>query len=71
MLYEEKKGRYKDLKEALIEDLDRFIAPMRAKYEELQSDPEIIERVLEKGKREAREVAEAKMERVRKVIGVA
>ena len=30
-LYEEHKGKYKALKEALIDDLDAFIAPMRTR----------------------------------------
>lgn len=70
-LYAEHKGSYKALKEALIEDLDRYLAPMRAKYEELKSDPSIVDQILEKGKIEARAVSEAKMEQVRKAIGVA
>jgi len=69
-LYEQNKGNYKALKEALIEDLNRFLIPMRTKYEELQGDPDIVERVLSEGKEEARKVAEAKMEQVRKAIGV-
>ncbi|MCR4333817.1 MAG: tryptophan--tRNA ligase, partial [Patescibacteria group bacterium] len=70
-LYEEHKGSYKTLKETLIEDLDRYLAPMRTKYEELQKDSSIVDEVLESGKREARYVSEAKMEQVRKAIGVA
>jgi tryptophanyl-tRNA synthetase len=70
-LYEEHKGSYKALKEALIEDLDRYLAPIRAKYEELSKDPSIVDEVLAQGKVEARAVAEAKMEQVRKAIGVA
>jgi tryptophanyl-tRNA synthetase len=70
-LYEEHRGNYKALKEILIEDLDRYLAPMRAKYEELKNDSSIVEEVLESGKREARAVSEAKMEQVRQAIGVA
>lgn len=70
-LYDEHRGNYKALKETLIEDLDRYLAPMRAKYEELKENPDIVEEVLEAGKREARAVSEAKMEQVRKAIGVA
>ncbi len=54
----------------LIEDIERYIAPMRAKYEELSSDTSIIEEVLESGKREARAISEAKMEQIRRAIGV-
>ncbi len=69
-LYEEHKGKYKDLKDALIEDLDTFIAPMREKYQELMSNPENISQVLKAGGHLARERAEDKMKIVRKAIGV-
>jgi tryptophanyl-tRNA synthetase len=68
-LYEEKKGKYKDLKEALIEDLDAYLAPMRAKRESL-TDADVAA-VLEEGSARAREVSEAKMREVRKAVGVA
>jgi tryptophanyl-tRNA synthetase len=67
-LYEEKKGKYKDLKEALIEDLDAFIAPMREKRASI-SDADVA-RILSTGKEKARAVSEAKMETVRKAVGV-
>ena len=70
-LYIENQNNYKALKEKLIEDLDRYLAPMRAKYEELASNPDIVDEALIKGKREARAVSEAKMEQVRTAIGVA
>ncbi|KND50939.1 MAG: tryptophan--tRNA ligase [Parcubacteria bacterium C7867-007] len=68
-LYEEHKGKYKALKEALIEDLDTFIAPMRERFEALTTDAEIDE-ILHKGGALARERAEAKMDEVRRAIGV-
>lgn len=70
-LYAEHQGNYKALKETLIEDLDRYLAPMRAKYESLKEDSSIVDEVLEAGKREARYISEVKMEQVRKAIGVA
>ncbi len=69
--YSDNRGNYKMLKEMLIEDLDRYLAPMRLKYEELASNSDIVDEVLIKGKREARAISEAKMEAVRRVIGVA
>ncbi|MEK7553762.1 MAG: tryptophan--tRNA ligase [Patescibacteria group bacterium] len=69
-VYEENRGNYKALKEMLIEDLDRYFAPMRAKYEELSNNFDIVDEVLIKGKREARAVSESKMEVVRRAIGV-
>lgn len=70
-IYAENAGSYKMLKEMLIEDLNRYLLPIRMKYEELQRDPGIVEDVLKRGKQEARAVSEAKMEQVRKAIGVA
>ena len=70
-LYAEHAGNYKTLKETLIEDLDRYFAPIRAKYEEIQKDPSIVDEVLERGASFARAVSEAKMERVRRAVGVA
>lgn len=69
-LYEEHAGKYKALKEALIEDLDAFIAPLRERYHELASDPRTVADVLEKGGQLARERANAKIEEVRRAVGV-
>ncbi|HVX90501.1 MAG TPA: tryptophan--tRNA ligase [Candidatus Paceibacterota bacterium] len=68
-LYEEKKGKYKDLKEALIEDLDAYLAPMRERRAAI-TDEQVAE-VLKKGGAKAREVSEAKMKEVRTAVGVA
>lgn len=70
-IYDSNAGNYKRLKELLTEDLNRYFAPMRARYEELKQNPTLVEEVLEAGKREARAVTEAKMEQVKKAIGVA
>jgi tryptophanyl-tRNA synthetase len=67
-LYEEKKGKYKDLKEALIEDLDTYLTPMREKRSSI-TDARVLE-VLKAGGEKAREVSEAKMQKVRSLIGV-
>jgi tryptophanyl-tRNA synthetase len=69
-VYDQHRGKYKMLKETLIEDLDRYLAPLRAVYEELKNNPHIVDDVLARGKAEARAVSEAKMEQVRKAIGV-
>ncbi len=70
-IYAEHAGNYKALKEILIEDLDKYFAPIRAKYEELSKDSSIVDTILAEGKREARAVSEAKMDQVRRAIGVA
>jgi tryptophanyl-tRNA synthetase len=69
-LYAEHAGKYKALKEALIEDLDAYVAPMRTRYEEISKDESYITDVLARGAIRANEVAGAKMEAVRKAIGV-
>jgi tryptophanyl-tRNA synthetase len=70
-IYDEHRGSYKILKEMLLEDLDRYLTPFRAKYEELKKDPSVIEAILTEGKREALAVSAAKMQEVRRAIGVA
>lgn len=67
-LYTEKAGKYKDLKEALIEDIDAALTPLREKYQSL-SDEDVVA-ILRDGAEKARAVAAAKMEAVRKRIGV-
>ncbi len=67
-LYEEHRGKYKALKEALIEDIDALVAPMREKRAAI-GDADVV-RVLAEGSARAREKASAKMQAVRKAIGV-
>jgi tryptophanyl-tRNA synthetase len=69
-LYEANKGKYKILKEALIEDLEKFIAPMRERRKEFEKDiPKALE-ILKEGGQKAKKVAEAKMKEVKEKIGV-
>lgn len=69
-LYEEHAGKYKALKEALIEDLDAFIKPLRERYHELAADPRVVADALEKGGQLARERANEKIGQVRRAVGV-
>lgn len=69
-IYEEKAGKYKDLKEALIEDLEKFIAPLRERRKELEGDIEGALEILKEGGEHAEEIAEEKMEEIKKKIGV-
>ena len=62
------KGKYKLIKEALIEDLDAFIAPMRDRRANISDDD--VKEVLRKGGEKAKALAAAKMEDVRKKVGV-
>jgi len=69
-IYEEKKGKYKELKEMLIEDLKNFIGPLREKRKEIENDDSLVKDVLKKGMEKAKIVASAKMEEVKKAVGV-
>jgi len=68
--YEVHKGKYKALKEALIDDLDAFLGPMRVRYETLRKDPRKIDAILRDGAKRAQKAADRKMEEVRRAIGV-
>lgn len=68
ILYEENKGMYKNLKEALAEDLDTLIAPMRERRNQI-TDAD-VRAVLTDGILRAKEVSKPVLERVRKAIGV-
>ena len=69
-IYEENKGKYKALKEILIEDLKNFIGPMRERREEIAKDLDSVNKVLEEGKQKAHAVAGHKMEQVKRAVGV-
>lgn len=67
-LYREHEGKYQALKEALIEDIEAFIAPMRRRHANI-SDADVCD-VLKEGAARARLVAQAKMQDVRRKVGV-
>jgi tryptophanyl-tRNA synthetase len=67
-VYETNKGKYKALKEALIEDIDAVAAPMRDKRASITDDD--VKKILKEGGDKARAVASAKMADVRKKVGV-
>jgi tryptophanyl-tRNA synthetase len=67
-IYGSNKGNYKALKEALIEDIEAFIAPMRAKRESITDEE--VKQVLKEGGEKAKTIAEAKMIDVRQKVGV-
>lgn len=69
-LYESNKGQYKALKQALIEDLDTFIKPLRDRRTELAKNIESVKKILADGGDKARTRAEEKMKVVREVVGV-
>ena len=67
-LYEENKGKYGNLKNALIDDIDAYFAAMREKREQI-TDAD-VEAVLKKGAEKANKIAEAKLAEVYKVVGL-
>ena len=67
-LYAENEGKYKVLKEVLIEDIEAFVTPMRERREKITDDD--VREVLKEGGDSARTIAEDKMIEVRKKIGV-
>lgn len=69
-IYEEHPREYKFLKELLVEDLEKFIAPMREKRKEFAKDIPKALAILKAGGEKAKKVASKKMAEVREKIGV-
>ena len=70
ILYDTNKGKYKVLKEALIEDIDNFIKPLRERRADLAKDTDKVLDILKDGAGRANKVASAKLEQVKQIIGV-
>lgn len=68
-LYEQHKGKYKALKDALIDDVEAFVAPMRARRNAI-TDEEAVS-ILNEGSARARVRAQEKMKHVRRAVGIA
>jgi tryptophanyl-tRNA synthetase len=64
------KNNYKNIKEALIEDIDSFIRPLREKRASIQDNIPFVEKILEEGATRAGHVAHQKLSTVKKNIGV-
>ncbi|MFA4975210.1 MAG: tryptophan--tRNA ligase [Candidatus Paceibacterota bacterium] len=69
-IYKEKEGKYKELKELLIEDIEKFIAPLREKRKEFEKDIPKALAILKAGSEKTKKIASKKMEEVREKIGV-
>ena len=69
-IYEAKSGKYKELKEMLIEDLEKFIAPIRNRRKEFANDIPGALAILKAGGEKAKKVAAKKMDEVREKVGV-
>jgi len=68
VLYKENKGKYKALKDALVEDIEAVIGPMRERRASV-TDAD-VKKILKEGGDKAREIASAKMKDVREKVGV-
>lgn len=68
ILYEENKGKYKNLKDALAEDIDAMITPMREKRNSI-SDSDVYA-VLKDGVARAKVMSGPVLARVRSAIGI-
>jgi tryptophanyl-tRNA synthetase len=61
---------YGALKRAVTEAVEAALAPIRARYAELQADPGHVDAVLADGKARVRETAQATLSRARRAIGL-
>jgi tryptophanyl-tRNA synthetase len=68
-MYQTNKNNYKASKEALIEDIEKTVAPMREMRASV-TDAD-VQRILKEGSDKARSIASAKMKAVRQAVGVA
>jgi tryptophanyl-tRNA synthetase len=69
-LYAEKAGKYKDLKEALVKDLQDFIRPLREKRDAIAKDKKKVMKILEDGAKKASKKANETLAEVKKKVGV-
>jgi tryptophanyl-tRNA synthetase len=69
-LYEEKKGKYKDLKEALLEDIEKLLEPMREKRAYWEEHLDEALEILKSGGEKMKLKASIKMSEVREKLGV-
>ncbi len=67
-LYKTNKGKYKALKDALVEDIEALLAPMRERRQGI-TDAD-VKRVLKEGAERAQAQASVKMKDVRQKVGV-
>lgn len=69
-LYEEKKGKYKELKEELIKDLKTLIHPMVERRAEWMKKSDEVEKIMVESGKKMRKVVHAKMQEVRAKVGL-
>lgn len=69
-LYAENEGKYKALKDALVEDLIAFITPLREKRAEIAKDPEKVKKMLAENGEKVRELTSKLVADVRQKAGL-
>ena len=67
-LYTQNEGRFKDLKEALLADVETFVAPLREKRASITDDD--VRNVLKEGKERALSLSTPVIERMRTAVGI-
>jgi len=67
--YKEATG-YADFKMDVAETVITGLADFQKKYDEIKNNPDFVEKVIEEGARKAREIADKKMNDVRKKVGL-
>jgi len=68
-LYDANKGKYANLKKALIEDIDAFVKPLRERRAEIAKDEKKVLEILKDGAARANAVASVKLIETKKKIG--
>ncbi|MEI6478746.1 MAG: tryptophan--tRNA ligase, partial [bacterium] len=69
-IYADKKGKYKDLKEMLADDIIKYFSPMRERRAEIEKDEKLIAEVLKNGKEVVGRIAKLKLEDIKTKVGV-
>jgi tryptophanyl-tRNA synthetase len=69
-LYEEHKGKYKALKDALLADILALVTPMRERRQYYADRPDEVAAILAEGAQRAKAKAQAKMKIVRAQVGL-
>lgn len=68
-IYTENKGKYKILKESLLEDVIKFIKPLRERREEIAKDKNLVKEVIEAGNKIAQERTNKFIEEIKEKVG--
>src|SRR3989344_1789355 len=59
-----------EVKEYLFESIIKYFAPARKRYEELKNNPELVQKILDRGRERACAVANQTMKEVREAVGL-